>query len=105
IIQISEFKPTNIKASINLPTDKMVYVSIPFDKGWAITDNGNKVDKLLLSGGMTGLMLNKGNHVLEFTYTSLNFKKGLYICMISFCIFIGLFFFFHKKKNQKEEAI
>lgn len=104
-IQLSDFNPTNIKASINLPKDEMIYASIPFDKGWAITDNGNKIDKLILSGGMTGFVLNKGNHVLEFTYTSLNFKKGLYICVISFCIFIGLFFFLLKKKNQKEETV
>ncbi|HKC68942.1 MAG TPA: YfhO family protein [Bacteroidia bacterium] len=104
-IQISEFKPTHIKASINLPADRLVYASIPFDKGWTITDNGNKTDKLILSGGMTGLMLTKGNHALEFTYTSLNFKKGLYISVISFCIFIGLFFFVHKKKNIEEKSV
>jgi len=104
-IQISDFKPTNIKASVNLSKDEVIYASIPFDKGWAITDNGNKIDKLILSGGMTGFLLNKGNHVLELTYTSLNFKKGLYISVISFCIFIGLFFFLHQKKNQKEETV
>lgn len=102
-LQVSEFKPTNIKASINLADNKMIYASIPYDKGWAVTDNGNKLDKLILSGGMTGFVLNKGNHVLEFTYTSLNLKRGLYISIVSFCIFIGLFFFF--KKNQKEETV
>ena len=102
-VQVSEFKPTNIKAVINLAKDEMIYTAMPYDKGWAITDNGKQIDKLVLSGGMTGFVLNKGNHTLEFTYTSLNFKKGIYVCVISFCIFIGLFFFFRKK--QKEETV
>jgi hypothetical protein len=104
-IKIITFKPTDINASINLSENEMIYTSLPFDKGWTIKDNGKEIDKVILSGGMTGFMLNKGEHSLEFKYTSLNLRKGLYISLISFCIFIGLFFFFSKRKIKQEEII
>ena len=104
-IKIITFKPTDINASINLSENEMIYTSLPFDKGWTIKDNGKEIDKVILSGGMTGFMLNKGEHSLEFKYTSLNLRKGLYISLISFCIFIGLFSFFSKRKIKQEEII
>ncbi|HWY38887.1 MAG TPA: YfhO family protein, partial [Bacteroidia bacterium] len=91
-LQVNEFKPTSIKASVNLPAGEMVYASIPFDKGWSVSDNGTPVEKMILSNGMTGIFLAKGPHQVEFTYTSLNLKKGILISVISFCIFIATLF-------------
>ncbi len=106
VMQISDFKPTSIKGSINLSGNQMLYLAIPFDEGWTVNDNGNLTEKVILSNGMTGVFLKKGVHELEFTYTSLNFKKGLLISVLSFCIFIAILFISRKiKKSNTVKAI
>ncbi len=104
-LTMGEFTPANIKATANAASKQVVYTSLPFDKGWAITDSGNPVEKLILSNGMTGFVLEKGSHNLEFNYTSLNYKKGRLISLLSFCIFIAVLFLsarFIKKKQVIE---
>jgi uncharacterized membrane protein YfhO len=96
-LQIDDFKQTNIKASVNMPANEVLYTSLPFDNGWSVNDNGNPAETLILSNGMTGVFLGKGAHNLEFKYTSLNFKKGLLISLISFCIFIATLFIVRRK--------
>ncbi len=101
-LQIPDFKPTSIKASVNVSSNQMLYVAIPFDKGWSIKDNGTQVEKLILTNGMTGVFLTKGEHSLEFTYTSVNFKKGLWISIITLCLFAGALLVSSKFTSKQE---
>lgn len=90
-LQITEFnKPTLITGYISVPKTSMLYISIPFDKGWSVTDNEQTTEKFILTGGMTGVMLQAGDHKIELEYTNINFKRGLWITLITLCIFIGL---------------
>jgi len=102
VLQISEFKPTRIKGSINLPASQMLYLAIPFDRGWEIKDNNGSVEKMILSNGMTGVFLSKGAHEVELEYTSLNFKKGVLISLVSFCIFTAVLFFWVRLTRKKQ---
>lgn len=96
-LRVDEFKQTLIKASITVPSNEVLYTSFPFDKGWSVNDNGSAIEKLILSNGMTGVFLDKGQHKLEFRYNSFNFKKGLLISMISLCIFMVIFLLMKRK--------
>jgi uncharacterized membrane protein YfhO len=78
----------------------MLYLSIPFDDGWAINENGKPLNKVILSNGMTGLFLDPGNHNLELIYTSANMKKGSIILIISVLVFLVLLAY-TKFKNVK----
>jgi uncharacterized membrane protein YfhO len=96
-LQITEFiKPTLIKACINVPKTSMLYLSIPYDKGWNVTDNEQPTEKFILTGGMTGVLLQAGNHNIELKYTNINFIRGLWISLITLIIFSGLLFFARK---------
>ncbi|MGZ3867346.1 MAG: YfhO family protein, partial [Bacteroidia bacterium] len=104
-MQIDAFSQTNIKASVNMPANEVLYTSLPIDKGWDITDNGKAIEKLILSNGMTGLFLTKGSHKIEFVYTSRNYKKGLLIGIVSFCIFIATLLVLRRKNSGKISPI
>lgn len=43
-------------------------LSIPFSKGWSVKVDGLKVDTIKVNKIFTGLMLEPGEHILEFTY-------------------------------------
>ena len=65
---ISRFEETKISGSITLSEDKMVYVSIPYDDGWHASIDGNKVNKIMVNGGMTGLLVTRGKHTIDLYY-------------------------------------
>ena len=100
VFKITSFSQTNIKGNVNIDKSKMLYLSIPFDDGWAINENGKPLNKVILSNGMTGLFLDPGNHNLELIYTSANMKKGSIILIISVLVFLVLLAY-TKFKNVK----
>jgi uncharacterized membrane protein YfhO len=104
-LQIDEFKQTSIKAFVAVPSNEVLYTSLPYDKGWSVTDNGNSAEKLTLSNGMTGIFLAKGAHKLEFVYTSRNYKKGQIISIVAILIFISLIFINSRKRKAGQNAI
>ncbi len=105
-MKISSFEPTAIKGSVDLPNPRMLYLAIPYDKSWTVTDNGSPAEKLILSGGMTGLMLGKGKHDLEFRYTSVNFSNGKNIFLVSLLILVGIIFVHLRVlKKQKKQHV
>jgi uncharacterized membrane protein YfhO len=87
---VSSFKQTNIKGSIELSGPQMVYFSIPDDNGWHVTSYGKDLEKHLLTNGMIGLYLNKGKHEIEFNYISPHSKTGKLIAIGSFVLFLLL---------------
>jgi uncharacterized membrane protein YfhO len=94
-LTITDFRPTAIRAGVTLPAQQVVYTSLPYDKGWLVTDNGKPVDKLMLSNGMTGLLLAGGPHELEFGYGALNFERGIIVslgCLLLYgiAVFVGV---------------
>ncbi len=100
-LTMEKFSQTNIKGKINLAEDKMMYFSIPMDGGWKARVDGKEQDKIMLSGGLTGVMVPKGQHTVELAYELRYFSKGVYMSIAGLLIFAGLFFAF--KPNKKQE--
>lgn len=94
---LDQFTETTFKGKINLPEDKMLYISIPYDGGWKAVVDGKEQPKILLSAGMTGLMLTKGAHNIELTYNLRYFNTGVYLSIAGIVLFVVLFFFMRKK--------
>ncbi len=101
--RIKQFKPSRIEGSIDVRSNAMVYFSIPFDENWTISDTKNKTyKKILLSDGMTGIYLEKGNYELTFSFVSKNLALGKKISiagllLMSLLIFMSIKFRKHEK--------
>jgi len=87
--QIKEFLDDHIKGSIDIKGDRMVFFSIPYDKGWKAKVNGNPVRPLNIDIGFIGIPLEKGVYEIELNYVPPYFYLGLMISIISlFFVFI-----------------
>jgi uncharacterized membrane protein YfhO len=82
---------------LNLSIPKMVFFSIPFDKGWQATVDGRAVPLEKINIGFSGLMLDKGQHHLELTYVLPHFQKGLLLSLASLFLFLGMLWYTRKK--------
>lgn len=101
---ITKFTSTDISGTINSKEDGMLYVSVPYEKGWTVKVDGKETSAYKVGGAMTGLDLTKGEHKIEFTYSPAGFKLGSCISLISLVILIMLFII-QRKINKKKTCI
>ena len=84
-----------LKATINVTTNnKILYTSIPLDKGFSIYVDGKKTDNLKIFDTLIGLELEKGEHIIEFKYVPRGLNAGAVISVIS----LLLLFILKKRK-------
>ena len=90
-LNITEFKSNYIKANINVESDnKILYTSIPLDKGWTIKVDGKKVDKIEIFNSLIGIDVTKGEHVIEFSYIPRGLYAGGFVSLVSLLFVIVL---------------
>lgn len=101
---ITKFSENNIVGNVNTADSKILFFSIPFDKGWKATLNGQDAKLFRLNCGLTGLLTQKGNNSVELSFTPRFKKLGTLISLISFAIFIGLLALSYFKNKSKISA-
>lgn len=99
---IESFHQTHFSGQLNVKSDGIAYFSVPYDQGWNIKVDGKKTDPLLLSHGMTGLLLPAGNHRIEFCFEQLSARKGKWWSLAGILLFGALVFI--SMKNRKSHA-
>ena len=89
-LDIDEHSQNMIKGRIRTDSKRMVFFSIPFDKGWKCIVNGESVEPLLLNIGFTGLIMDEGEHTVLLEYHPPFVKAGTIVTIISLLVFIVL---------------
>lgn len=93
VLVISEHSHNHIKGKVNLSGDKLLFFSIPFDKGWHAKVDGKEVKLEQVNIGFMGLLLIKGTHTIELEYEPPYLITGAIISLLS----IGVYAFIFKK--------
>lgn len=92
-LNISEQRQNKIKGTINVDKDKILFFSIPFDRGWNIKVDGKSVNAMMVNIGFIGVPVEKGLHNIELSFTPLYFYIGAIISLIAIILFICLMTF------------
>jgi uncharacterized membrane protein YfhO len=106
-LQISSYDDRHFDGTIELDKTKLLFLSIPFDKGWKATVDGKPAETRLVTYGMTGIILDKGKHKLKLYYEAPYLKTGSLVSGISIAIYallIGVSFRRKKKPAKAEET-
>jgi uncharacterized membrane protein YfhO len=90
-LTITRFDGDHIKGTISLENDKLLFLSIPFDKGWTITCNGKICKPLLANFGFMALPLSKGSNSIDMKFFPYPMKAGLVVSVLTFLLLL-LFF-------------
>lgn len=78
-LELTEFRDTKIKGDLNALTDGVLYLSIPYEKGWSLYVDGKKTETFPVIGAMTGADITAGQHEILLKYSPEGFKTGLII--------------------------
>ncbi len=102
-LQISSYDDRHFDGTIDLDQTKLLFLSIPFDKGWKAEVDGKPAETRLVTFGMTGIVLDKGKHQVKLYYEAPYLKTGSMVSGISFMIYALLLgvSFWKKKKPAK----
>ncbi|NCB34206.1 MAG: hypothetical protein EOM64_10100, partial [Erysipelotrichia bacterium] len=63
-----------LDATIETSEPGFTVLSIPYDEGWTVTDNGTEIKTYRVSGGLTGIALSEGKNEIYMQYTPNGFK-------------------------------
>lgn len=109
-IEYTSFNDTIIEGTFIANDDEILFTSIPYDKGWNVYVDGQKVsedDIVRISDALLGVKVNSGEHTikLEYAIPGLNIA---YIISVVFIVFLILAFILKKKnlfifKNMKTD--
>ena len=111
-VLIEEFNDTSIKGRFTATEDCMVYTSIPYDTAWQVYIDGEKVssEKVVSVGGaLIGVMVERGNHNIEFRYEFTALYSGLLITVMTVLAITAFYLikllYSYRKKKSKRKAI
>ena len=108
-MDITEFNETKISGTFEANENEILYTSIPYDKGWNIILDGEKVsqdDIIGISEALIGVKVNKGKHNITFEY-SIPYMNIACTISVVFTLLLVFAYILNKKKllifkNKKE---
>ena len=91
-LTIISFNPAHIKGNIDLRSEKLMYLSIPYDLGWHLKVDGKEQKTILVANGMIGVLLVAGKHQLELDYDPPFRKEGKWVALFGLILYGGIGF-------------
>ena len=89
-LNITDYKIDYIKGNVNVTDNKLLYTSIPYDKGWNIKVDGKEVQPVKIFDSLIGIELSAGTHEIEFKYIPRGLYVGAGVSIVSLLLFIIL---------------
>ena len=102
-LELTEFRSTYVAGNINCDRDGLLYTSIPQDGNWKVLVDGVEVEHRLVGECMIGVMLQKGEHQVEYVYENSAFSIGWKISAEFALVFVICILISGKKKTGKFE--
>ncbi|MEF9919521.1 MAG: YfhO family protein [Erysipelotrichaceae bacterium] len=94
-----QFTNDNIKTEINSELGGLMFTSIPYDKGWHIFVDGEKIEYERVNFGFIGFHISPGYHEIEFKYKTPYLKEGS-IITVTALILLGILKFIQTNRQQ-----
>ena len=103
-LNITSFSEDNIEANI-YTENNYVYTSIPYDDGWEVYVDGNKVETYKLADSLLTFNIEPGTHKIVFKYVPKGFRVGLIGTITGILIIILSIVYDRKIKPRLENKV
>lgn len=95
---VTEYSSTQLAGEITCGEDCLLWTSIPYDRNWHITVDGERVQQEQFGGALTALRLEAGTHTVTFHYQMDILPVGAVVSLVSLVILIMFIYGYEKKK-------
>ena len=103
-MQVDEMDDGYIKGSIDVPSDNIVFTSVPYDEGWKVYVDGKESKYVKVCGSFIALELEPGHHEIEMIYTPKGLYLGIVISLGAMVIFM-LGVMYNNIQNRKKNTV
>lgn len=97
--KITEWKDDRLEGTIQAEEDGMMVTSIPYDKGWQVRVDGQKVRPEKTLDSMIGIPLTEGEHTILMQYIPSGIVIGALITALTFILLLLIYFLYERKKT------
>ena len=80
------YRGSTVRFMFDVQTSRNVITSIPYESGWDITVNGERVEPIETCCGLFGIPLAKGRNSVVMSYTPPFFRFSMWLSAILFAI-------------------
>ena len=103
-LNMTRFSENRIEGTVKTEHPKLLFFSIPSDRGWHATIDNQAVTPILTNIGFIGLVIQPGNHKVELFYKPPYFNISLFVSIFSLLIFgaVAGVSFFMKSRTGKD---
>ena len=92
-----DYSTDGFDAKITLPDKKLVFFSVPYDKGWTAKVNGKETEVIKVDFGFMAVPCEQGENTISFTYKTRYFAQGAVISAAGVTIWIVYAIVFRRK--------
>ena len=89
----------DIDCDLSLKEDKILFLSVPYAKGWKATLDGSEVKLMRADCAYMAVLAGKGDHTLSLTYRTPLLKEGALVSVLGLCAYV-IFERFHKNRKD-----
>ncbi len=98
------YDSSGFTAKIDLESDELVFFSVPFDKGFEATVNGNPVQIEKVNNGFMAVRVPKGmGNVIEFSYRTHGLNTGIAVSVTGIVLFAVYLIVYRLFKDPKDK--
>ncbi|MDE5584402.1 MAG: YfhO family protein [Ruminococcus sp.] len=107
-LNIKSFEDTEITGDIDVKNDGIMFLSIPYEKGWRVYVDGKKAELTEVLNAMSGVRLTKGHHDIRLEYIPDGLVTGVAVSCTAVIICVLIIWLEtvgrRKKTNTAKEA-
>ena len=84
------YDSTHISGQLELTEPGRLILSVPYEKGWTVTVNGEVQESALVGGCLMALDLKPGSYHISLEYVPYGLKQGIVLSIVSILVFAGM---------------
>lgn len=103
-LKINTFDDTHISGTFTNSVDQILFTSIPYDSGWTVKVDGEKVEPSLVDEAYMAIDVPAGTHTVEFSYVPSGLAAGAVVSVAAILILIAAVLWRKKHPPVQTEA-
>lgn len=102
-LQDVQIKGNRVSATIDNSRAGTMIITTPYDPGWTVKVNGEKVKTYKVGDMFLGFDLDAGSYEIQMEYIPHGYKAGMIISLVS-CLLFLVFLIFNREKRQGKQV-
>ena len=104
-LTLSVWEDDRLKGTVDAGMGGTLFTSIPYDKGWTVSVDGQERQPQELFGAFLGIELEPGSHVIECSYMPEGLKEGMMISLLCAAVLAAAVFISRRRRQKERKAM